>query len=274
MTERYIDLNADLGESPEALASGADLELMRFITSANIACGGHAGDDSTMQQTLRAARDCDVAVGAHPSYRDRANFGRIVMSISPQEIEATVREQISRLAEIAERLGMHLVHVKPHGALYHAARDRQISEAIGSAVISIDRHLVMVGQAGSPTLSHWRAIGLETAGEGFADRAYECDGTLRNRNLAGALLHTPEEAAQQALEIALHRRAITQDGYEIPVPAETLCIHSDTPNASAIAQEVRSRLNQAGLRVVRLARRKPSIQPIEGPPQPQSGRLP
>lgn len=254
MTETSIDINSDLGESLQALADGSDFELMHSITSANIACGGHAGDESTMGQILTAARDLGVSVGAHPSYPDRANFGRIEMPLPPSEIETTVREQILSLAEVAWNLGMRIAHVKPHGALYHAARDRQVAEAIGRAAISIDAKLVMVGQAGSATLQYWRAMGLHCVGEAFADRAYEKDGRLRSRTLPGALLESPVRAAQQALGIVLHHRAITHDGDELTVDAETLCVHSDTPNAPAIALEVKNQLASAGVLVRSLAR--------------------
>jgi 5-oxoprolinase (ATP-hydrolysing) subunit A len=244
-----IDINSDLGESPQALADGRDLELMRFITSANVACGGHAGDESTMQKTLAAARELNVAVGAHPSYPDRPNFGRIEMPLSPAEIEATVHRQILALARAAEKLGMHIAHVKPHGALYHAARHRKVAEPIGRAAITIDPQLVMVGQAGSATLDYWRAMGLRSVGEAFADRAYERDGKLRSRTLPDALLDMPDRAAQQALEIVLHRRVVTHGGNDLPIDAETLCIHSDTPNCLAIARELRNRLAAAGISV-------------------------
>jgi UPF0271 protein len=257
MSELFIDLNSDLGESVEALANGSDFELMGFITSANIACGGHAGDEQTMKQTLIAARELKVAVGAHPSYPDRANFGRVAVPLSAKEIETSVREQILALAEAADEFGVRIAHVKPHGALYHAARDLRIAEAVGSAVVSVfknpDSHPVMVGQAGSVALEHWRAIGLRCAAEAFADRVYEGDGTLRSRNLVGALLDTPARAAEQALEIALHRRVITLDGHALPITADTLCIHSDTPNAAAIAREVKRQLAAAGVAVRPLA---------------------
>jgi len=249
MPDTSIDINSDLGESPEALANGSDFELMRFITSANIACGGHAGDESTMKQTLAAAREVNVAVGAHPSYPDRANFGRIEMPLSAQEIEATIREQILSLVREAERLGMRIVHVKPHGALYHAARERSVAQAIGRAAISIDPTLVMVGQAGSVTLKYWREFGLHCVGEAFADRVYEKDGKLRSRNLPGALLDAPARAAHQALGIVLRHRVTTRDGHELAIDADTLCIHSDTPNAAAIAREVRNQLTAAGVGV-------------------------
>lgn len=254
MSEIFVDINSDLGESPKALADGSDFELMRFITSANIACGGHAGDESTMKQTLAAARELNVSVGAHPGYPDRVNFGRVEMPLSPQEIEATVREQILSLVHEAEKLGMRIVHLKPHGALYHSARDRQLAEAIGHAALAINPQLVMVGQAGSATLTYWREMGLRCAGEAFADRAYEKDGKLRSRTSPGALLDSPPRAAQQAVDIVLHHRATTHDGSELAINAETLCIHSDTPNSATIAREVKNRLTTAGVAVRSLLR--------------------
>ncbi len=202
MSDQVIDINADLGESEESLAKGIDLELMRYITSANVACGGHAGNEQTMQQTLAAARQLGVAAGAHPGYPDRANFGRVESALSPAEIEASVHDQIVSLAKVAESLDMRLVHVKPHGALYHAAgKNREVALAIGRAVKAIDLRFIMVGQAGSPALEAWHSMGLRCAAEAFADRAYEPDGTLRKRTLPGALLDEPARAARQALDI-------------------------------------------------------------------------
>jgi UPF0271 protein len=245
-----IDINADLGESPEALASGADFELMRYVTSANVACGGHAGDESTMQLTVAAAKERNVAVGAHPSYPDRENFGRLESAMAPAVLESSVRKQIASLAEVAKRLGVRLFHVKPHGALYHATnKDREIALAVGRAVQAIDPHLIMVGQAGSSSLEVWREMGLHCAAEAFADRTYEPDGTLRKRTLPAALLDTPERAAEQALDIALRHRVITSDGSSLPLVAGTICIHSDTPGAAAIAREVNRRLEAAGVQV-------------------------
>jgi 5-oxoprolinase (ATP-hydrolysing) subunit A len=250
MTDISIDINADLGESEESLANGTDFELMRYITSANIACGGHAGNEQTMRQTLTAARKLKVAVGAHPGYPDRANFGRVESPLSPREIEGFVGQQIAALVKIAESLDMRLVHVKPHGALYHAANtNREVALAIGRAVKAIDPQLVMVGQAGSPALDVWHSMGLRFAAEAFADRAYEPDGTLRKRTLSGALLDDPARAAQQALDIAVRHRVIASDGSELTIEANTICIHSDTPGSVAIAREINQRLKAAGARV-------------------------
>ena len=248
--ETLIDINADLGESPEALASGADFELMRYITSANVACGGHAGDESTMRQTVEAAKKLNGAVGAHPSYPDRENFGRLESPMPPEALEGSVREQIAALAAIAARFGLRLIHVKPHGALYHATnKGREIALAVGRAVQAVDRQLIMVGQAGAPALEIWRGMGLRCATEAFADRTYERDGTLRKRTLPGALLDTPDRAARQALDIVLRHKVVAGDGSELPVMAQTICIHSDTPGAAAIARKVSEGLRAAGVQV-------------------------
>jgi UPF0271 protein len=247
--ETFIDINADLGESAEALASGADIELMRYITSANVACGGHAGDEGTMQQVVAAAKKLNVAVGAHPSYPDRENFGRVESPMAPAALESSVREQIAALAAVAKRFGVRLVHVKPHGALYHATnKDREIALAVGHAVQAVDPQLIMVGQAGAPALEVWRGMGLRCATEAFADRAYEADGTLRKRTLPNALLDT-EGAARQALGIALNHKVVARDGSALPVVAQTICIHSDTPGAAAIARKINEGLKAAGVQL-------------------------
>jgi 5-oxoprolinase (ATP-hydrolysing) subunit A len=250
MSEIVIDINADLGESPERLANGGDFELMRYITSANVACGGHAGDENTMWQTLAAARKLKVAVGAHPGYPDRTNFGRVASRLSPAEIETSVYEQIAALMKVADSLDIRLTYMKPHGALYHAANiDREVALALARAVRAINPQLIMVGQAASPALEAWRSRGLCCAAEAFGDRVYEPDGTLRKRTLPGALLDDPARAAQQALDIALRRYVVASDGSKLPVSAETICIHSDTPGSAAIARAVRQELEVAGVRV-------------------------
>jgi 5-oxoprolinase (ATP-hydrolysing) subunit A len=250
MIELQMDINADLGESEEALADGTDFELMRYITSANVACGGHAGDERTMRETVRYAKQLGVTVGAHPGYPDRANFGRVESPMAVAEIEASVRDQIAALAAVAEPLGVQLMHCKPHGALYHAAnKSAEIAAAIGRAVLQSDDQLIMVGQAGSSTLTLWESMGLSCAAEAFADRAYEPDGILRKRTLPGALLDDPAKAAGQALDIATRHIAVTTDGSELKVTADTICIHSDTPGSVAIARAVNERLRAAGVRL-------------------------
>jgi 5-oxoprolinase (ATP-hydrolysing) subunit A len=246
-----IDINADLGESD----SVADFELMRYITSANIACGGHAGDEHTMTQALKAAKRLHVAVGAHPGYPDRKNFGRLELPMAANEVEEFVYQQVVTLSALANDLGLKLSHVKPHGALYHAAsRGGSVALALGSAVKAIDPNLIIIGQSASASLETWRAQGLSCAAEAFADRTYEADGTLRKRTLPGALIESPEAAAQQALGIALRKLVRLPSGSMLPVGAETICIHSDTPGAADIARAVRERLEAAGISVKPLRR--------------------
>jgi UPF0271 protein len=250
MNEVCIDINADLGESHESPANGTDFELMRYITSANVACGGHAGDERTMRETVIAAKKLNVAVGAHPGYPDRANFGRLESPMAAAEIEASVRDQIAALSAIAQSLGVTLVHCKPHGALYHAAnKSAEVAAAIGRAVLESDEQLVMVGQAGSSALTLWESMGLSCAAEAFADRAYEPDGTLRKRTLAGALLDDPARAAQQAWDIATRHMVVATDGSQLRVEASTICIHSDTRGSAAIARAVKQRLIAGGVQV-------------------------
>jgi 5-oxoprolinase (ATP-hydrolysing) subunit A len=250
MNELWIDINSDLGESEESLANGNDAELMRYITSANVACGGHAGDEQTMRETVRIAKELNVSVGAHPGYPDRANFGRIESPMAAAEIEAFVRDQIAVLAEVAEPLGVQLVHCKPHGALYHAAnKSAEVAAAIGRAVLESDEQLIMVGQAGSSTLTLWESMGLTCAAEAFADRAYEPDGILRKRTLPGALLDDPAKAARQAVDIATRHLAVATDGSELKVSAGTICIHSDTPGSVAMARAVNEGLRKAGVQL-------------------------
>ena len=243
-----IDLNSDTGERPGALLDGSEEELMRWITSANIACGGHAGDDKTMEQTVRLALRYGVGVGAHPGFPDRVNFGRFELSLTPEEIRVLVYEQVRALALIANRLKANLVHVKPHGALYNmAVKNTSVAAAIAYGVARWSQDLILVGLANSPMLEVWTNEGFQVAGEAFADRAYESDGSLRPRKFSDALITDPKKAAERALRIAEHGTVTSFDGIEIPVKAKTLCIHSDTPNSPQMARTVRSELEQVGV---------------------------
>jgi len=255
MTERAavgssIDLNADVGERPEALRDGSEEALLRIVTSANVACGGHAGDAATMAATLAIAVRLGVAAGAHPGYPDRAGFGRASLGMTPADIEVTVFEQVRALAVFAAATGCELRHVKPHGALYNdAARDRAIAAAIARGVARFSRGVALVGLAGSAMLEVFTDEGFAAVGEGFADRAYEADGSLRSRALPGALITDPERAAAQALAIARDGRVTAFDGRSVAVRAGTLCVHSDTPDAATIAATVRETLAAHGVRV-------------------------
>jgi len=246
--EPKIDLNCDMGEVPEAIADGTQEELMRSITSVNIACGGHAGDEQTMNTTIEQALRWKLAIGAHPGYPDRANFGRLELKLPLKEISASIFDQLRALADVAAKCGTHLVHVKPHGALYNqAVRNRELAEAIAKGAARWRREVVLVGLAGSPMLDVFREAGFAVAAEAFADRRYEADGTLRSRKFEDALIRNPEEAAWQALGIAERGLVIASDGSEVAVDAQTLCIHGDTPGAPKIAEKVSRTLREAGI---------------------------
>jgi UPF0271 protein len=245
-----IDLNSDMGERPEALRDGSEEELMRYVSSANIACGGHAGDDSTMDAVVSIAKRYGVSVGAHPSFPDRENFGRLEMKLRPEEIEQCVFDQVRRLAELAKLQHVELRHVKPHGALYNVAvLDVRIAEAIAKGVEKYDKSLTLFGLAGSRMIDVWQDLGMRIAREAFADRSYEADGSLRSRKFHGALITDPSEAAQRAVLIAREGVVKAVDGTMLSVCADTICIHSDTPNSTRIAEAVRRALEKAGIAI-------------------------
>jgi 5-oxoprolinase (ATP-hydrolysing) subunit A len=246
--ELKIDLNCDMGEIPEAIADGTQLAVMRSITSANIACGGHAGNEQTMRLTIEQARRYGVAVGAHPGYADRENFGRLELKMPPAEVANSVYEQVLALAEVAASCGARVVHVKPHGALYNqAVKNRELAMAIADGVARWNRGVVLVGLAGSPMLEVFREAGFEVAAEAFADRRYEPDGTLRSRKFEDALIREPESAARQALGMVERGVVRACDGSDVAVVPQTICIHGDTPGATEIAAEVARVLRESGV---------------------------
>ncbi len=252
---RNIDLNCDMGELAEAIADGTQESLMPSLTSVNVACGGHAGDLETMKTTVEQAIRWKLAVGAHPGYPDRENFGRLELKLPPNEIAASVFDQVRALAGIAGGYGVCLTHVKPHGALYNqAVRDHGIAEAIAEGVARWNRDVVLLGLAGSPMLDIFRKAGFRVAAEAFADRRYEPDGTLRSRKFEDALIRDPAQAGVQALRIVERGMVIACDGTEVSVDAQTLCIHGDTPGAPQIAATVTRILHQAGVVVRALPR--------------------
>lgn len=241
-----IDLNCDMGELPEAIADGTQEALLRSVTSANVACGGHAGDAQTMRVTIEQAQSAGVAIGAHPGYPDRANFGRLELKMPPAALAVSIWEQVRVLAEIAAAFGARLVHVKPHGALYNqAVHDRKLAAAIAEGVAMWGKDVVLVGLAGSPMLDVFREAGFAVAAEAFADRRYEPDGTLRSRKFSDALIRDPAEAARQALSIAHSGVVTAHDGSEVQLTAQTICIHGDTPGAPQIAAAVARSLREA-----------------------------
>jgi 5-oxoprolinase (ATP-hydrolysing) subunit A len=245
---KQMDLNCDMGELPEMLADGTQEDMMRQVTSVNIACGGHAGDARLMRETIEQALRASVAVGAHPGYEDRANFGRMELSLSPDEIAASVHKQLQALAAVAEACGAHIGHVKAHGALYNqAARDPEIAKAIATGVRRWRSDVVLVGLAGSRMLDEFSSAGFPVAAEAFADRRYDADGSLRPRKFRDALLSHPNEAATQALRIVEQGNVVASNGTMVAVRAETICIHGDTPGAAKIAAAVQQALGNAGI---------------------------
>jgi UPF0271 protein len=234
-----IELNADVGEGCD------DAGLMPYLTRVSIASGGHAGDAVSMTAALRLAAAHGVAVGAHPSYPDRARFGRHPLVATAEQIATWVTEQTEALAEQAGRLGMRLAHVKPHGALYNvAARDRGVAQAIAGAVAAFDPGLRLLGLSGSLLIAAGEAAGLAVLNEAFADRRYQDNGQLVSRETPGALIDDPDMAARQALALARDEAIATLDGGTLRVRADTICLHSDTPNALNIARAVHAALNR------------------------------
>lgn len=244
-----IELNADIGEGCE------DAALMPYLDRVSIACGGHTGDAASMTAALRLAAEQGISVGAHPSYPDRAHFGRRTLVASEAEIAAWVTQQTAALAERAAQLGLRLAHVKPHGALYNlAARDAGVARAIAQAVAVLDSELVLIGLSGSVLVEAGRAAGLAVLSEAFADRHYQADGQLvsretspretRPRGTKDALITDPRAAALQAVALARGETICAQGGETIRIQADTICLHSDTPDALNIARAVHAALNR------------------------------
>ncbi|MGE0802228.1 MAG: LamB/YcsF family protein [Lautropia sp.] len=245
-----IDLNCDMGESFGAWKMGNDEAVLDHVTSANVACGFHAGDPRTMQRTVAAAVARGVEIGAHPGFQDLAGFGRRNMVISPAEAHAMVVYQVGALAGFARAAGTRLNHVKAHGALYNmAVRDRALADAIARAVRDVDPELIFFGLAGSPMIEIAESLGLRAASEVFADRSYQDDGSLTPRTQPGAMIEDEDIAVAQVKRMVLEGRVRTQSGREVAVRADTLCIHGDQPGAVAFAKRIRAELAAAGVAV-------------------------
>jgi UPF0271 protein len=245
-----IDLNSDLGESFGPWPMGQDAALMDSISSANVACGFHAGDPGAMRATIALARDKGVAIGAHPGFQDLVGFGRREIKASPAEVEDLVLYQVSALAGMAAAQGVRLQHVKAHGALYNmACRDRALADAIAKAVASFDRSLILFGLPNSELLRAGEAAGLPIAAEVFADRAYDPDGSLTSRTKPGSVIHDTQQVVERAVKMVKEQKVIAVDGSTISLRADTICLHGDTPGAADHARAVRAGLENAGIAV-------------------------
>ncbi len=247
---KRIDLNCDLGESFGAWHMGDDDALLGLVSSANVACGFHAGDPAIMRRTVELAVAHGVAIGAHVSLPDLQGFGRREMSVSADEVQAMTLYQIGALHAFAHAAGTRLAHVKPHGALYNmAARDPSLADAIARAVHSFDPQLRLFGLAGSALIDAARAIGLPVVAEAFADRRYLADGSLQSRREPGAVIDDASMATAQAIGIARDGIVEATNGKQIKLHANTLCLHGDGAHAVALAQQLREALERAGLHI-------------------------
>ena len=243
-----IDLNSDLGESFGSWPMGQDADLMASISSANVACGFHAGDPGAMRATIALAKAHGVAVGAHPGFPDLVGFGRREIKATPQEVEDFVLYQVAALAGMAATQAVRLQHVKAHGALYNmACRDRALADAIARAVAAFDKSLILFGLPKSELIKAGQAAGLSVAAEVFADRAYEPDGSLASRYQAGSVIHDEATVVARAVKMVRERSVVATNGSVVPLDVETICLHGDTPGASDLARAVRTGLEAAGI---------------------------
>ncbi len=247
---KYIDLNADVGESHGTSGLNSDTEIFRYITSANIACGWHAGDPVLMRRSVELAREHGVGVGAHPGYPDPLGFGRRDMAITPDEAKAYVIYQASALAGFARAAGLPLQHIKLHGALYNKAMvDRDLARSIVEGICESHPNAIILALPGSAMIEEALRMGLRAAREAFADRAYLEDGRLAPRSMAGAIIQDPQAAAHQALAIVAEGKIRSISGEAVEVAAESICIHGDNPQAPAISMQIRQVLVSAGVEV-------------------------
>ena len=247
---RYIDLNCDMGEGETEASAALDRELMRFISSCSIACGGHAGSEHTMRQTTASALDAGLRIGAHPSYPDRDNFGRQSMAISGSALSAAITEQTAALKTIVNELGGTLSFVKPHGALYNdMARDAELTSLVVTTIKAFDPTLKIMGLAGSHCSAICEDLAMPFLGEAFADRRYADDGQLSPRSQDGAVITEPETAVEQILSIVERARVESINGKWLPLQAQSICVHSDTPGALEHLTLISNHLISRGLTI-------------------------
>ena len=241
-----IDINCDMGEIDELLKNNTYSKLMDHVTSINVACGGHAGNMNMMKKIIQISKNKNVKIGAHPSYPDRKNFGRYDLDINPKELSESIANQINDLIKVAKIEKIKIDHVKPHGALYNsAAKNKDLAKIICNVVKTINPEIPIICLAESPMVSVIRNMGLKPISEAFADRTYEKDGSLRKRNLNKALIIDPTDAAKQAKLISFQKKVVAYDGSEVLINSETICVHSDTPNALEIAKAIKEAISTA-----------------------------
>ncbi|MGG4440994.1 LamB/YcsF family protein [Brevibacillus fortis] len=247
---KSVDLNCDMGESFGAYRIGNDQAILRYVSSVNVACGFHAGDPGTMRKTVKMALEAGVAIGAHPGFADLVGFGRRNIEISPEDAYDLVVYQIGALQAFVRAEGGIMHHVKPHGALYNMAATRPaLAESIAMAIYKVNRELVLYGLAGSELTRAGEKIGLATAHEVFADRTYQQDGTLTPRSQPDAIITDQQQSLQQVIRMVREGLVLTQQGVDIPIQADSICIHGDGAHALEFAQSIRTALLEAGITI-------------------------
>lgn len=249
----YVDLNSDLGESFGNYKLGMDEEILQYVSSANVACGWHAGDALVMEQTVALAKEFSTAVGAHPGFPDLMGFGRRNMAVTPEEAKVYVKYQLGALQAFAKSAGIPIQHVKPHGALYNmAAVDEKLARAMAEAVYEVDKDIIFMGLAGSKMLTASEEIGLKTASEVFADRAYNDDGTLVSRKLPGAVIKDKDLAIKRVVRMVKEGKVESINGKDIDIKADSICVHGDNPKALEFVKNIRETLLAEGVQIKNL----------------------
>lgn len=250
---KVVDLNCDMGESFGNYKIGQDDEVVKYITSLNIACGFHAGDPNVMRYTVKLAKKNNVAIGAHPGFPDLQGFGRRKMDIPPEEIKNLITYQVGALQAIAKAEGMSLQHIKPHGALYNMiANDKILGQAVVEAILKIDKDLILVGLAKSEIINIALKSGLRVAREGFADRAYNSDSTLVKRSVAGSVIFDPDLIAKRIIKMIDQQKVETIDGKIINLQIDTVCLHGDNKNALNVIKAIRKILTEEKIKIAPL----------------------
>ncbi|MFA6709494.1 MAG: 5-oxoprolinase subunit PxpA [Fusobacterium sp.] len=248
-----IDLNSDLGESFGVYKIGMDQEVLKYISSANVACGWHAGDSMVMEKTVALAKKNGVAVGAHPGYPDLVGFGRRTLNVTPEEVKTYVKYQVGALLAFTKGAGVKMQHVKPHGAMYNmAAKDYKLALAIAQGIKEVDENLVLMGLANSEMIRAAKDVGLKVANEVFADRAYNDDGSLVARSLPGAVIHDKEVAIKRVIRMVKEGKVESITGNDVDITVESICIHGDNPEALEFAKNIKEALINEGIEIASL----------------------
>lgn len=246
----FVDLNSDLGESFGSYKIGMDEEILKFVSSANVACGWHAGDPMVMEKTIAMAKEFGTAVGAHPGFQDVMGFGRRNMAVTPEEAKAYVKYQLGALMAFTQSYGMKIQHVKPHGALYNmAAVDEKLAIAMCEAVYDVDKEIIFMGLAGSKMITAAEKVGIRAASEVFADRAYNDDGTLVSRKLPGAMIKDKDLAIERVVRMIKEGKVETINGNDIDIKADSVCVHGDNPKALEFVKNIRETLIAEGITI-------------------------